>query len=176
MTTDYQQNDTAQVCTLNNFCSTVGGTIEVGRQAENGVAAGSSEQTFSVAASQADDNEFSFECIPKANTTGDSGTWTVRVDFTTGHMDATWESCFICRVNSACVNQETIGSATALGLATNTGVRSTNIKLGCLGRRQKNLNRRVPNGSVRHGAGFARADGWPLKPMIGTHQNVVSKR
>lgn len=127
MATTYQENDTSQICALNNFCSTVGGIIEAGRQAQNGATAGVTEVTFLVDPRQVDDNEFSFECILTAGTTGDAGNWVIRANFTTGQMDVTWESCSICRVSSACVNQETIGSATALGLATTAGVQSTTI-------------------------------------------------
>ena len=123
----FQENDTAQACALNNYCSTVGGTIEAGRQAEEGVGAGSSEVTFTVALSQADDNEFSFELVFGNDVDGDSGTWTVRANFTTGNANATWESCFICRVSSGCVDQETIGSTTGLGIDTSLGAASTTV-------------------------------------------------
>lgn len=118
MAMTFTQTDTAQVCALNNYCSTVGGTIEAGRQASVGGTAGSSNVTFSVAASATDDNEFSFECIVPADTTWGAGDWTVNIDFLVGNMDVTLESCFICRVNSSCANQATIGSATGLGQAT----------------------------------------------------------
>ena len=127
MTMTFQQTDTTQVCALSNYCSSVGGTIEAGRQASVGGTAGSTEQTFSCAASQADDNEFSFECIVPAGSTWGSGDWTINVNFSTGNMDATWASCFICRVNSSCVNQATIGSATGLGISTSAGAQSTVI-------------------------------------------------
>lgn len=126
-TSTYNQTNTAQACALNNYCSSSGGTIEAGRQAEIGATAGSTEVTFSVAASQADDNEYSWEIILPASATSDADNATVRMNFTTGHMDVTWESCFICRVNSSCVNQETIGSGTALGISTNAGAQSTVI-------------------------------------------------
>ena len=127
MTVTYQQNDTAQACSLDNFCSTVGGTIEAGRQAEAGVSAGVTEAVVSVGAGLTDDNHFSFECIVAAGTTGSAGDWTVNVNFSSGDMDVTWESCFVCRVNSSCVNQESIGSSTGLGIATNAGAQNTVI-------------------------------------------------
>lgn len=127
MAVTVQQTDTAQVCALNNYCSSVGGTIEAGRACSVGGTAGTSEQTITIAASQADDNEFSFEWAVPAGYTWGAGNWTINVAFTTGNMDVTWESCFICRVNSSCVNQATIGSATGLGLATTTNPQSTVI-------------------------------------------------
>ena len=127
MTMTFTQTDTAQVCALNNYCSSVGGTIEAGRQASVGGTAGSVEATFTTATSQADDNEFSFECVVPAGSTWGAGDWTINVNFTTGNMNATWASCFICRVNSSCVNQATIGSATGLGLPTSSGAQNTVI-------------------------------------------------
>lgn len=127
MAASFQQTDTAQSCALNNYCSSVGGTIEAGRQASVGGTAGTSEVLVTIAASQADDNEFSFEVVVPAGYTWGAGNWTVNVNFTTGNMDATWESCFICRVNSSCVNQATIGSSTGLAIATSSGAQSTVI-------------------------------------------------
>lgn len=129
MASTFQQTDTAQVCALSAYCSSVGGTQETdtGRQATVGGSAGVTEKTFSVATSQTDDIEFSFECVIPAGYSGDAGDWTVNVNFSTGNADATWESCFICRVSSGCVNQATIGSATGLGIATKSGPQSTVI-------------------------------------------------
>ncbi len=126
-TESYVQNDTAQVCALNNYCSTSGGTIEAGRQAEQGVSAGSSEVTFTASAGQTDDNEFSFEVIIAEDSTSDADTASIPINFTTGAMTATLESIFICRVSSGCVNQETIGSSTGIGFATNDGLTTQNV-------------------------------------------------
>ena len=126
-TSSYAQTNTAQVCSLANYCSSEGGTIEAGRQSEIGASLGSTEFTASVAASQGDDNELSWEIILPSGATSDADDATIVNNFTTGNMDATWESCFICRVNSGCVNQETIGSASGLGISTNSGQQSTVI-------------------------------------------------
>ncbi len=120
------QNDTAQTSTLSNYCSTSGGTIEAGRQAEVGVAAGSTEQTFSVAASASTDNEFSFECVIPNDSTAGAGTWTVPVNFTTGDMDVTLEEVWICQVRASS-NIATIGSNTGLGLNTFDGLHSPTV-------------------------------------------------
>ena len=132
MAVTYVQTDTAQGCTLGVFCSTVAGTVEAGRQAQVGVSAGSSEQTFTVSAGQTDDNEFSFECIVADGTTGSAGDWTVNVNFTTGTMTAIWDSCFICHVNSACSNQATIGNNTSIGFTTNSGSTNTTVTGGAV--------------------------------------------
>lgn len=126
-TSSYVETDTAQVCSLAQYCSGLGGTVEAGRQAEVGVSAGSSEQTFSVAASATDDGEWSWEIILAASTTSDADTATIPINFTTGDMDVTLESVHICRVNSSCANQETIGSSSGLGLSTTAGVQSPTV-------------------------------------------------
>ncbi len=126
MTLSLVQTDTAQSSTLNNYCSTSGGTIEAGRQAAVGGSVGSSEQTFTVAAGAATDNEFSFECIiPDDSTTG-SGTWTVPVNFTTGDMQVTLEEVWICQIRASS-NIATIGSNTSLGLSTSAGIQSPTV-------------------------------------------------
>lgn len=128
MSTTYQQNDTAQACTLANYCAPGGvGVVNTGRQAETGATAGTSEASFTVTKDVLDQNRFSFECILETGTTGDSGTWTVRIDFSSGHMDVRWRSCFICRVSSGCVNQESIGNAQNLSKPTNDGTQFTDV-------------------------------------------------
>jgi len=43
-------------------------------------------------------------------------------------MNITWNSVYICRVNSGCANQATIGSSTSLGISlATTGVKSTTV-------------------------------------------------
>ncbi len=132
MATTYQQTDTDQsdVCAVAAYCSTVGGTIETDRAktAEVSGTAGTTEVTFSNGILQTDDIEWSFLCIPTAGSTRNSGTWTVNVDFSTGAMTVTWESLFMCRLNSSCVNQETMASATSLGIATNAGNQSSTLE------------------------------------------------
>jgi hypothetical protein len=120
-TSSYVQRDTIQSAALNNYCSTVGGTIEDGRLASIGGTAGTSPFSASVAASQTDDCELSYEIVLPSDPQGDADNATIPLRFTVGHMDATLESVFICRVNSSDVNQETIGSSTGLGLSTTSG-------------------------------------------------------
>lgn len=114
------QNDTAQSSTLDPYCSTSGGTVEAGRQAEESVSAGASEVTFTVAAGASTDNEFSFECILRDGTTGSAGDWTIPINFSTGQMTAVLDEVWVCHVRSS-VSQGTIGSETAIGYQTNGG-------------------------------------------------------
>lgn len=120
------QTNTVQSSTLSNYCSSSGGTIEAGRQASVGGTTGTTEQTFTVAAGAATDNEFSFECvIPDDSTTG-AGTWTVPINFSTGDMDVTLEEVWICQVRSSS-NIATVGSNTGLGLSTTAGTQSPTV-------------------------------------------------
>lgn len=53
--------------------------------------------------------------------TGDSGNWTVRINHTTGDANILGREVHICRVNSGCTNQETLGSLTGQAFDTATG-------------------------------------------------------
>lgn len=125
-TTSYNQTDTAQNCALTAHCSTVGGTVEVGRQVSQ-AALGSVEVVFSVGAGLTDDVHFSWEVVLVDGTTMDADNATIVMNFTAGDMDVTWESCFICQRDSGCSAVATLGSATGLGIATNSGQQSTVI-------------------------------------------------
>ena len=126
-TSSYIQNDTAQVCALNNYCNPSGGTIEAGRQAEQGVSAGASEVTFTVASGQANDMEFSFEVIIPSGSVSEADTAAIPINFTTGSMTAELGTIYLCRVSSGCVNQETIGNLTSIGYATSNGLNTFNV-------------------------------------------------
>lgn len=58
----------------------------------------------------------------------ESGNYVVRINLTTGNGRTTWEDSYICRVNSACSSQATVGSLTgqAISLST-TGVKTMTI-------------------------------------------------
>lgn len=63
-----------------------------------------------------------------AGTTGSAGDWTVPINITTANMNLTWTECYVCRVNSSCTNQETIGSNTAVGISlSTTGVKTATV-------------------------------------------------
>ncbi len=54
---------------------------------------------------------------PAAQAPWPAGTWTVRLNvYALAPSGWTWDSVYICRVNTGCVNQATIASATGLGL------------------------------------------------------------
>lgn len=82
----------------------------------------------SLQSSESNVQGLSFICIPTAGATGDSGTWTVRVNVTTANMNLTITEVYICRHNSSGVFQEAIGSATGLSISLGTtGVKSQNV-------------------------------------------------
>lgn len=64
-----------------------------------------------------------FECIVPADTTWGAGNWTVRLNITTGTNSCQWTATYVCRVNSAGVSQETLGSLT--GQTTNINTAGT---------------------------------------------------
>ena len=129
MAITFTQTDTnmSGTCSVAAFCSSVGGSHQgedFGKSCTPTGSAGSSGETFSVAAAQGDDIEWSFMCVPAAGSTRQSGDWTVNFDFTAGSMTVVLASVFMCRVNSSCVNQETMDSDTGLTIATNAGDQS----------------------------------------------------
>lgn len=123
-TTSYNMTDTAQSCALTSHCSTVGGTVEIGKQVSDATI-GTGVAAFSVGPGLTDDVHFSYEVILVAGTTMDADDATIILNFTTGDMDVTWESVFICHRNSSCANITTLGSATGLGITSNSGQQQT---------------------------------------------------
>ena len=121
MAIDYQQENTAMVCTPAAFCSGASmNTATDPRQAVEGGSAGglgvnlTIDQASLIAC-------FFYEVLADVADTWAAGNWTVRVNLTGGNADVTLEEVHICRVNSSCVNQETLGSNTGLGLSTTGG-------------------------------------------------------
>lgn len=128
MAINYTETDTAAVCTINTYCATgsFGGTALL-KQASDGGTAGTTEILPSVVASATDHVKLLFEIVP-TSTSWDAGTWTVRFNVTTQNMNVSWSSVYICRVNSSCTNQATIGSSTGLGISLGSpGVKSTTV-------------------------------------------------
>ncbi len=72
-----------------------------------------------------------FEIAPSANT-WQAGTYAVRMNLTTGSlfMGCTISAVYVCRFNSACSSQETVGSSTGLSVSVdsgNEGVKTINV-------------------------------------------------
>lgn len=93
-----------------------------------GASAGSVEKTITSDASASELTALYFECTVAAGVSWGAGLWTVRFNLTTANHQITWDSVYICRVNSSYVNQATIGSATSLGqVLSSTGTKSTTV-------------------------------------------------
>ena len=133
MAINYTQTDgSANACPgEDGYCATTGnnisGTSE--RDATDGGTAGSTPVSSGAFSSSATDQRASIiTIVPDTGTSGDSGTWTVRLNITTANMNLSIIAIDICRVNSSCVNQESIGSATGLSISLGTtGVKSQNV-------------------------------------------------
>lgn len=95
---------------------------------EVGATAGSTPGTYSLSSSVSGGGLFTVSCTIPASTTGSAGTWTTRLNITTANMNLTLTSVHICRVDSSCANQETIGSTTGLSISLGTtGVKSVDV-------------------------------------------------
>lgn len=93
-----------------------------------GGTAGSTPYAWQFGASNTNVVVNAVDCTVPASTSWDAGTWTVRFNVVTSNMNLTITEIHICRVNSSCANQATIGSATGLSIAlSSTGVKSQNV-------------------------------------------------
>lgn len=131
MAINFTQTDTNDQCARNGtYCSglTSAGVAGNSDRCVDGGTAGTLERTFSVPGEASDQAITIFTCLVGASVSWDAGTWTVRLNVTTENMFLTWSSVHICRVNSSCTNQETIGSSSSLGIGLDTaGVKSTTV-------------------------------------------------
>jgi hypothetical protein len=116
MSMDFQQTDDAAACAAAARCSGAGvnGDTDFNKAATVGGSAGVSEVTVTVDVSAADLACAWVECIVPAGATWGAGNWTVRLNVATGNHQITLDAIYICRVNSSCTSQATIGSLTAI--------------------------------------------------------------
>jgi hypothetical protein len=126
----FTQTDNSSGCANGSYCTgrTSGGAA-TGRLATVGGTPGGAPAGafFDVAGDAANLAENHMICDIPVGTSGDAGTWTVRVNITTSNMNLTITEIHICRVNS-CLNQETIGSATGLSISLgSTGVKTQTV-------------------------------------------------
>lgn len=68
-----------------------------------------------------------FEWTPDSGTTWGAGTWTIRLNVTTGNNNLQIQNIYVCRVNSSGVNQATIGSLTSQNVTASAGVKTFNV-------------------------------------------------
>ena len=100
----------------------------VQREAVVGGTPGTVAKTINVSASAVNTADWAVRWAPAAGVSWDAGTWTVRMNVTTANMNIDLTEIHICRHNSACVTQESIGSATGLTIdCGTTGVKSQTV-------------------------------------------------
>ena len=98
-------------------------------QLQKGGTAGTTERTVTIAKGNTDIG-FTLQSAPNwpSETSWPSGNYVVRLNVTTANSNITWEDCYVCRVNSSGVNQETIGSLTAQAISCGTtGVKTMTV-------------------------------------------------
>jgi hypothetical protein len=128
MAINLTQTDTVGTCALDRYCAVDASTPEARRECTDGGTAGTSEVTLTLVKNSMADNRIQFECIIVAGTSWDGGTWTVRLNVTTANANIDWDTVVICRLNSSCANQETIGTTNNLAISCGTtGVKSTSV-------------------------------------------------
>lgn len=133
MTVSYQETDTTSVCTYAVYCSglslnTGAGTNHANLQANFNGTAGSGSFTSTMLASGTRLVAWMFELAISNGENWLAGTWTVRLHINTANANVTWTDCFICRVDSGCTNQATIGSVSSLGISLgSTGVKTATV-------------------------------------------------
>lgn len=125
-----QSDDETNRCTTLEapFCSGVStGTTNDPKIASVGGTPGSVNDPIFVAAS-ATQSFHIFTLIVGSSVTWGDGTWTVNLNCNTANMNLTITGCHICRVSSACANQETIGNNTGLSISLGTtGVKNFTV-------------------------------------------------
>jgi hypothetical protein len=121
----FQLTDTAMACARSQYCSA--GTIIATPQSTQGSVGGSvgaGTKSTTITASGASVPGVWFElALPADLRTLGAANWTVNLDVTVANSNLTWVATYICRVNSGCTNQATIGSLTAQ--ATSLGTTGT---------------------------------------------------
>lgn len=126
---DLQQTDTAATCSFANFCQ--GGpdaTTPQASDARSGGSAGSGTPAVTLNQGETAHAGALFVSPALGVTVWASGTHTFRYNVTTAGANCLLLEVHVCRVNSSCVNQETLGSITGLteDLAA-TGVKTVSI-------------------------------------------------
>ncbi len=120
MATEFTQTNVVSVCGLDAYCSGNGSIVGVGsNQSDVGASAGSNERTISFTSGEAG-NAVWMEIINIDDYDGASGDWTTRISITTSNHHIQLNEVHICRINSSCTNQETLGSTTGLTTALGT--------------------------------------------------------
>lgn len=129
MPLDFQQTDDAPICPVNPYCSGLTANAQgMSFLSLDGGTPGVTQKTITVDFLASNRRAIYIGCTVDAGVSWSAGTWVVRFNLTASDMNCTWQSVHICRVNSGCTNQASIGSASSLGISLgSTGVKSTNV-------------------------------------------------
>lgn len=123
----FTQKDVATSCGPQPSCSGGAvGTNTIDREMEDGATGGSTEVTADIGGSTSNLTLF-FQSTALNELVWESGTWTVRLNVTTGNMDLSLEGIWICREDSSCSTVATIGSDTSMSTQLDAGTYSWNI-------------------------------------------------
>src|SRR6187431_1393606 len=108
MAMTFVETDAAAVCTVATVTCEAGVIDGIAEPCTAEVGGSAGTGTFLVNALSssiaAKSSSSLITCSIPASTTGDAGTWTVQINITTANMNLTWAECWVCRVNSLCVN------------------------------------------------------------------------
>ena len=127
MPVTFTQKDVATSCGPQSSCS--GGTVGTNtfdHEMEDGASGGTTEVMADIAAGTSNLTLF-FQSTALNQLTWDSGTWTVRLNVTTGDKNLSLEGIWICREASDCTTVATIGSDTSMSTTLNAGTYSWDI-------------------------------------------------
>lgn len=129
MAVNFTETDGAAGCAAGAYCSGLtANTANSTKTCSDGGTVGSTPVSLTIDQGTSDVRALYFECTVGVGVSWDAGTWTVRLNVTTANASLELASVHICRVDSGCTNQATIGSSSALGLSLSaTGVQSVNI-------------------------------------------------
>lgn len=122
MAYDFEQTDGTSGCAGGGYCSSqsAGGTTGR-RDASNGGTTGSSEVSLTANANSTTEWLFNYALTVGAEVSWDGGDWSIPINHSSGNMNVTLEEVWVCRLNSGCTNQESLGNETGIGFATNGG-------------------------------------------------------
>jgi len=128
----YTQKNVLTDCGAAVYCSSLSAAPSMREtEVEEGATPGVTEQTISIGEPTATKlRAYYMQPTPAPSTDFDwnAGVWVVRINVTTAGVDIDWEDTYICRVNSGCVSQATIGSLLNQGISlAATGVRTMSV-------------------------------------------------
>jgi len=127
----YTQKNVLTDCGAAAYCSSLSAAPAAQETGvEEGATPGATEQTITISLPVATKlRAYYMQPTPAPSTDFDwnAGVWVVRINVTTAGVDIDWEDTHICRVNSGCVSQATIGSLLNQGISLGIGVKTMSV-------------------------------------------------